>query len=118
MATDIGFEILVDSGQTEQKNTEIVDLVYSALARYTKTPTYAAAYSAGSTSTNAVTIHVGGTSPDFGIRVTLDKAVIVDYPAVLRLLLGALQRETLTLACNATLYTAGDRAYEVSIALS
>ena len=120
MAVDIGYEILIDSAQTENKNTQILDLVLSALSRYTKTVTYAASYSAGTTSKNAVTIQVGAsfTTPDYGIRVTMDSAVITDYAAVLKLLLGVVQRETVTLAANATLYTAGDRAYEASIALS
>ena len=65
-----------------------------------------------------MTIAVGGASPDYGIRVTLDSAVITDYATVLRLLLSAVQRETLTLAGESTAYTAGDRAYEASIALS
>ena len=119
MAVDFAVEILVDSGQTENKNTEILDTVLTALSRYTsKVVTYAAAYSAGSTSRNAVSIAVGGASPDYGTRVTLDKAVITDYAAVLALLLNAVGRETITLAGEATAYTAGDRAYEASIELS
>ena len=118
MAIDVAYEILVDSSQTENKNTQILDLVLTALSRYTKDVTYAAAYSAGSTSKNQMTIAVGGASPDYGIRVTLDSAVITDYATVLSLLLTVVQRETRTLTGNATAYTAGDRAYEASIALS
>lgn len=118
MAANVGFEILVDSGQSADKKAQILDLVLSAVSRYTTTITYAATYSAGTTSKNGVSIEVEGTGEDFGIRVTLDSAVITRYATVLDLLLSVVSRDSTTLTFSDTAYTAGNRAYNVSIALS
>ena len=118
MAVDTGIEILVDSDESADKKSEVLRRVLQVLDRYTCTITYAATYSAGSTSKNLVSIEVGGTGEDYGIRVIMDDAVITDYPTVLANLIKCLENETLTLTANATAYTAGDRAYNVSITLS
>ena len=118
MAVDTGFEILVDTGQSADKKSEVLRRVLQVLDRYTCTLTYATTYSAGSTSTNGVSIEVGGTSENYGIRVIMDDAVITDYPTVLANLIKCLENETLTLTYNSTAYTAGDRAYNVVITLT
>lgn len=91
-----------------------------ALVGYTRTTTYAATYSAGTTSVNQATIQLAGTGTvDNAIRVTMDSAVVGtdEVPEILRKIIAALAGETLVITYAAS-YTAGDRVYNVNIALS
>lgn len=122
MATNFGLEILIDNSisGTDDKYAEIVRRLLQELETDTVNVTYAASYSAGSSSTNEVTITVGGTGTvGFGIRLTLDDAVYGtdDLVSLIRRVLQVLETETLTIAFTAG-YTAGDRAYQLSIAVS
>ena len=131
MATDYGIEVLIDNTASAAKKTAVVEKILQALAAYTRTTTYAATYSAGSTSGNAVTVTVAGTGTvGIGVRVTMDKTALgVDKAIeVLLKVLQAVVAETTTLAIAAlqpgtptaagTMYTAGDRTYNVVIAVS
>ncbi len=118
MAVNVGYEILVASAESADKKSEVLRRVLQVLDRYTCTVTYAATYSAGSTSKNQMGIEVGGASEDYGIRVTLDSDVVTVYAPILANLIKCLENETLVLVGDGTAYTAGDRAYNVSIALS
>ena len=119
MATNYSIEILIDTDD-QDKRTEIVLRVLQALSQYTRTTTYVATYSTGSSSTNQVTLTVVETGTvNIGIRITWDTAVIGtdETPEVVRKVLQALSSETLTVA-HASSYTAGDRAYNVTVALA
>ena len=120
MAINVGYEILVDSSVAADKWSELIARVLKALSRNTRTTTTpAAAYSAGSTSTNQATITVGGATTGTAIRVVCDSAVVGTdvVPEILRKIVQALEPETLTIA-HATSYTAGDRAYNILITLT
>ena len=119
MAITTAYEILIDSSDAD-KRTEYVARIMQALVGYIRTTTYSAAYSAGSTSTNQATIQLAGVGAvDDAIRVTMDSAVIGtdEVPEVLRKIIAALAGETLVIA-HAAAYAAGDRTYNVNIALS
>jgi hypothetical protein len=119
MAVDLAFEVLITSGVTADKKADIARKVLSALASHTLSLGHAASYSAGSTSRNAVGIEVGGTSPDYGIRVSIDSGVSDDNKAnILRKLLAALAGESLKIVPNTTIYTAGNRAYNTTVTVT
>ena len=120
MAINYGIEILIDNTIAADKNTDVVRRVMHILGGHTRTTTYVATYSAGSTSVNQVTITVGGTGTvGIAIRVTWDTAVIgTDItPEIVRKVIRMLESEALTIAHAAT-YTAGNRAYNVKIVLT
>lgn len=120
MATNVGYEILVDSSVGADKWSEIIQRVEQVLSRHTRTTTTPnATYAAGASSTNQATITVGGATTDRGIRITCDSAVVGTdtVPEILRRLVQTLESETLTIA-HAAAYAAGSRAYNVLIALS
>ncbi len=120
MAINMGFEILVASAVSADTKADILQRVLSATAHRTQALTYAATYSAGTTSRNLVSIEVGGTSEDYGIRVVMDSAVVgtTTYSQILADLLKIVQDQTLTLVAQVTAYTAGDRAYNVTATLT
>jgi hypothetical protein len=119
MATNVGYEILVATAATADKKAEVLQRVLQVLSYRTTAVTYVVTYSAGTSSVNQASISVGGSSPDFGIRVTMDSAVVGtgEVPVILRQLIQCLECETITFA-NAASYTAGDRAYNVTIAVT
>jgi len=122
MAVDYGIEILIDvtiSGVAD-KYADILQRILRTLASDTLSVTYAASYSAGSGSTNEITITVGGTGTvGFGIRIIVDETAYT--PAKMLALelrvLRALSSEATTVA-HAAGYTAGDRAYQATITVS
>lgn len=119
MATNYGIEVLIDTDDADER-TEIIDAISIALRGYTRTTSRTAAYSAGSTSSNMTTITAVGTGTvNMAVRVTFDTAVMgVDETAEIeRKILRALGPYATTVAHTGT-YTAGDRAYDVTIALS
>ncbi len=120
MAINVGFEILVASAVSADTKSNILTRVLAAVQDRTVTATYNASYSAGSTSKSLVSIEVGGTSEDYGIRVVMDSAVVgtTTYSLILSRLLQVLQDQTLTLTASATAYTAGDRAHNVILTLT
>lgn len=119
MAINVGYEILVDSGVTDNKKAELVWRILQSLDHKTLAVAYATTYSAGASSTNQATITVGGTSEDFGIRVIFDSAVIGtdEVLGLLSILAQVLDPETLTVA-HASSYTAGSRVYNLVITLT
>ena len=131
MAVDFGIELLVDnsiSGTTD-KYPEILRRVLQTLESETLAVTYAASYSAGTTSRNALSLAVGGTGTvGFAIRVTMDRAAIGQDKAVevLRRVIQTFESEALTMfgggdgdgTVGTNEYVAGDRAYNASIAVS
>ena len=119
MATNVGYEILVDSSVSADNKAEILKRTLQVLSRKTLSITYAATYSAGTTSANQVGIEVTGASEDYGIRITMDSAVVGtnEVATILRQLIQVHEMETVTLV-HAAAYTAGDRAYNVTIAVS
>jgi HEAT repeat protein len=119
MAIDYGIEILVDSSVAADKKAELVRRVIQLLESETLSLAYATTYSAGSTSVNNNTITVGGASPDLGIRIILDTAVVGTdkAPKILRRVIQGLESETLTIAHAAT-YAAGDRTYNLTITVT
>jgi len=119
VATDYGVEILGDSSLSADDKSDIVREVLQSLSIDTLSLVYAATYVAGSTSTNEVTVTVGGTSADFGIRVVLDESAYGTnkLPDLVKRLLQALAARTLTIA-HAAAYAAGDRTYNIVITVT
>jgi len=119
MATNVGYEILVATASSADKKAKILHRVLQVLGCRTTALIYAATYSDGTTSVNQASISVGGSSPNFGIRITMDSAVVGtgEVPVILRQLIQCLECETITLA-NAASYVSGDRAYNVTIAVT
>ena len=111
----------MDSTVSADKHTDLVRRILEVLQQYTRTTTYAATYAAGTTSKNQDTITVGGASPDLGIRVVWDTAVIGtdETPHISEKIRRLLRTETLTLANSSTgAYVAGDRVYNVTVTLT
>lgn len=119
MAITHGFEITVGGAVTADKKAEIMAKIVQVLAVCTRSVTYVTTYSAGSTSVNQFGLVVGGDSADFGIRILMDSAVVSNkvIARVQKLLVAALESETIVPAYAAT-YTAGDRAYNLTISLT
>src|SRR4030042_1107987 len=119
MATNVGYEILVDTSISADKKAEIIRTTVQVLEDKTLSITYNTTYSAGTSSTNQATITIGGSSADFGIRVTMDSAVIGTgiVPQILRRLIQVFEAETITISHTAS-YTAGSRTYNLVIAIS
>ncbi len=119
MAINVGYEILVDSSLSADKKAELVRRILQSLEHKTLSVVYAASYSAGGSSTNQATITVGGASTDFGFRIIFDSVVIGtdEVSDILRILTQVLDNETLTIA-HASSYTAGSRAYQLTITLT
>ena len=120
MAINVSFEILVASAVSADTKAMIQKRVIAAVSDRAVAPAYNATYSAGTTSKSLVSIEVGGTSEDFGIRVVMDSAVVgtTTYALILSRLLQVVQDQTLTLTASATAYTAGDRAHNVILTLT
>ena len=119
MAIDYGIEILVDTSVSADEKAGIVRRVIQLLEIQTLSIAYATTYASGTTSTNQNTITIGGATPDFGIRVIMDSAVIGadTVPSILRKIIQGLEPETLTIA-HAASYTVGDRTYNLVITVS
>lgn len=119
MATDFGLEILVDSSVSDDDKSNILRRVLQALAQDTLAVAYATTYSAGSSSTNEVSLEVGGTSEDYGIRIVLDESAYGtnDLPKLIRRILQALTPYAVVFI-GAASYTAGDRTYNVTITVT
>ena len=121
MAVNYGVEVLVDSSVSADKHTDLVRKILHVLQQYTRTTTYAATYAAGTTSKNQETITVGGASPDLGIRVIWDTAVI-GTDETLRIspkIRAVTKPETETIAHSSSgAYVAGDRTYNLVITLT
>ena len=124
MAVDYAIEILIDNTitGTTDKYAEIYRRVLQCLESDTTPQTLAAAYSAGSTSKNQVTLQVGGTATvGFAIRITVDETSYTSdkLATLVRRVIQCLESETLKISHSSTgAYVAGDRAYNSSIALS
>ena len=114
---DTGFEILIDSSLSEDKKAAILRSITQVLNRYDCEISYNATYDAGSSSTNQVSINVGGASEDYGIRVYFDASVRTDYPSILSDLIEVVRRHSLTLNANSS-FTVGDRVYNAEILLN
>lgn len=131
MAVDYAIELLIDNSISGTTDTyaSLLRKVLAALESETVAVTYAASYSAGTTSRNAVTITVGGTGTvGFAIRVTFDRTAYGQdkVPTMLRRVIAALEAEALTIkgggdgdgTAGTNEYVAGNRAYQASIAVS
>lgn len=119
MAINVGYEILVSSSVSADTKAEIVRKVIQILEYKTLSIAYATTYAAGSSSTNQATITYGGGSANFGIRVTMDSAVVGTdvVPDLLSKLLQILAVGTLTIS-HAAAYTAGSRTYNLVITVT
>jgi len=119
MAVNVGYEILVDSSVTDDKKAEIVRRIIQVLEPQTLSIAYVTTYAGGSGSTNQASVTVGGASPDLGIRVIMDSAVVGTgvVAKLLRQLIQALESETITIS-HAVAYAAGSRAYNLTITVT
>jgi len=119
MAVNVGYEVLVDSSVSADKKAEIMRKIIQVLEYRTLSVAYATTYSAGSSSTNQASIAVSGSSPDYGIRVIMDSAVVGTgvVATLLRKLIQAMESETITLS-HAASYTAGDRTYNLTVTVT
>jgi len=119
MATNTGYEILVDSSVSDDTKANIVRKVLQALQSRTLSVAYATTYAAGSGSTNQATITYGGASADMGIRVIMDSAVVGTdtVPELLERLINALKSGTITIS-HAAAYAAGTRTYNLTITVT
>ncbi len=118
MATDKGYEILVGSSISADKHASILATILRVIPPKARTVTFNTTYAAGTTSVNQATIAIG-TTVDLAIRVTMDSAVVgTEYVArLLSNLIKALNPEGITLTYGAG-YTAGNRTYNVTIAIA
>ena len=121
MAINTGIEILVHSGVGADKWPDIAQRVINVLGgSYTRTMTTpAATYAAGSSSTNEVSITVGGATTDRAIRIVWDDAVVgtdalSDITAKINTVLG----NEVLVPTHAAAYAAGTRAYQILLTLT
>jgi len=119
MAVNVGYEILVDASVSADKKAELARKIIQVLESQTLSLTYATTYAAGSNSTNQASIAVSGSSPDFGVRVIMDSAVVGTgtVARLLRQLIQILESETIVLS-HAVAYVAGTRAYNITITVT
>jgi len=115
MAINVGYEILIDSSVSADDKSKLVGRILQALQPEGLSIAYATTYAAGSGSTNQASIAVGGSSPDLGVRVIMDSAVVGTnkVATILQRLIAILGSETITLS-HAAAYAAGTRTYNVT----
>ena len=118
MAVDTGFDIRIDT-DNEDDRTRIVLQVLQALAKYTRTTTYNATYSAGTDANQTIIKVVATGTVNVSIRVHFDSAVVGadEVPEILRKILQALSAETLDITHGGT-YTAGNGDSNVDVVLT
>ena len=119
MAVNVGYEVLVDSSVSADAKAGLIRRIIQALEPQTLSLAYATTYATGSDSTNQATITVGGASPDLGVRVIMDSAVVGTgvVAKLLRQLILILESETITIG-HAAAYAAGSRTYNVTITVT
>jgi len=119
MAINTGYEVLVDSTVSADNKAGITHRILQVLDAQTLSVAYATTYSAGSGSTNQASIAVDGASPDFGIRVIMDSAVVGTNTVarILKQLIQVLETNTIVLS-HAASYAAGSRAYNITITVT
>jgi hypothetical protein len=119
VAVDYGVEILVGATPSDDKKADIVRRVLQSIDAHTLSIVYAASYSAGSSSTNEVTLTVTGGTVDFGIRVLVDESAFGTgkLAPLVRALIQALESESPTIS-HAAAYASGDRAYNLVITVT
>jgi len=119
MAINTGYEILIAAAVSADKKAELVTRIEQVLQAETLSVAYDTTYATGSGSTNQASIAVGGASPNVGIRVIMDKAVVGDKKVadLLQRLIAVLLTETIILT-HAAAYAAGSRAYNVTITVT
>jgi len=124
MAVNHGVEILVDDGETDNFKTNVLRRIIRALSGYTLVPTtLATSYSAGSSSTNEMTLSVGDEqdafTADFAVRLIFDTAVVGTdiVPEIERVLIQAFEKDTISITHTAA-YTAGDRTYNMVLTVT
>jgi len=118
MAVDIGYEILIGTAITADKKAALTNRVLQILQPESLSIVYAATYATGAGSTNQATIS-NDVTPNFGIRVIMDKAVVGDkkVASLLKKLIGILLSETIVLT-HAAAYAAGTRVYNLTITVT
>ena len=118
MAVNIGYEILVATAVSAGKKAEIIGRVSQLLQSRTLSIAYAATYSAGTGDALQATISIGS-SPDFGILLLMDSAVVgtTFVASLLSQLISVLLAETIVLS-HASGYTDGSRTYNVTITIT
>ena len=119
MAINTGYEILIATAVSADKKAELVSRIMQVLQTETLSVAYATTYAAGSGSTNQASIAVGGASPNLGIRIIMDSAVVGDklVAALLQRIIAVLLTETIALT-HAAAYVAGTRAYNMTITVT
>lgn len=119
MAINYSIEIQIDSGVSGDKIADLQARVLQALRAETLADVLATTYSAGSNSTNHVTITVGGGTAGYGIRIIMDSAVVgaQKLPTILAIIINTLRSEVITIAHSAS-YTVGSRTYNHVITIT
>jgi formyltetrahydrofolate synthetase len=121
MAIDYGIEILVASTETDDAKQEILNLIQSVLQDYTMAHT-TATWSAGSSTTNQMSIEVTNATEDYGIAILMDSGTFgeTEVISVLRKILSILDdgERILKWVVTGTGYTAGSRAYDHTLTLT
>lgn len=118
MAVDTGYEILIGSAISADKKADLTSRILQVLQTETLSIAYATTYAAGSGSTNQASI-ANGATPNFGIRIIMDSAVVGDKVVadLLQRLIAILLTETIALT-HAAAYVAGTRAYNITITVT
>lgn len=118
MAINVGYEILIGTAISADKKADLTSRILQVLQSETLSIAYATTYAAGTGSTNQATI-TNGATPNFGIRVIMDSAVVGDkvVAALLQRLIAVLLTETIVLT-HAAAYAAGTRAYNLVITVT
>ena len=119
MGINVGYEVLIDTSVTADKKAELTRRIIQILESQTLSIAYITTYSANADSTNQATIAVGGASPNLGIRIIMDSAVVGTgtVPVLLRQLIQILETETITIA-HAAAYAAGTEVYNLVITVT
>lgn len=119
MAINVGYEVLVDAAVSADKKAELTSRIMQVIQSESLSVAYATTYVTGSNSKNEASISVGGTSPDHGIRVIMDSAVVGTnkVAAILQRLIAILLTETIVLS-HAVSYVAGSRVYNITVTVT
>lgn len=119
MAINVGYEILVDSSVSADTKADIAKNVIAALSSETLSIAYATTYAVGTSTTNQASFAVGGASPNMGIRVIMDSAVVGTnvVARILKRMINLLDGQTIVLS-HAVSYVAGTRTYNLTVTVT
>ena len=117
MAINYGIEILVDTSVSDDEKATLTRRILQVLESLTLSIEYNKTYAAGDTSSNFITLCIGGYNTDFGIRVLFDTAVIgTRHGSIIRRIIQVVEGSTSAIN-HAGSYIEGNRTYNLVISL-